>query len=273
VYEAKAIVKIGEYKLNNNNNNNNRNNKVTIANASELTKELEVLYIDLLKNQKDRIAEIKSISLVKKQNNLFEIVANGNSNETASNELNKVIYYVQEKHQKLLDDVRELREAQMKNVKNKLSLLKTKTLPALKEKISRYKNDIKMYKKNFKDIQENLKKIRNSNPTMAALQINEGGNLAKLLIDLRRYLEGYISEQNRIEMIEISNLEKELNSLISSMKPYNYKNTEVIGNIMTNDYAIKPKKKLIVIVAFITGFILSIFLVFFLEFIKGFKED
>jgi uncharacterized protein involved in exopolysaccharide biosynthesis len=74
-------------------------------------------------------------------------------------------------------------------------------------------------------------------------------------------------------MIDIENLEKELNELISSMKPYNYKNTEVIGSVMTNDYAIKPKKTLIVIVAFITGFILSIFLVFFLEFIKGFKED
>jgi uncharacterized protein involved in exopolysaccharide biosynthesis len=56
------------------------------------------------------------------------------------------------------------------------------------------------------------------------------------------------------------------------MEPYNYKNTETVGNIMTNDYPIKPKKTLIVVVAFVTGIILSIFLVFFLEFIRNEKE-
>lgn len=34
-----------------------------------------------------------------------------------------------------------------------------------------------------------------------------------------------------------------------------------------------PKKNLIISVAFVTGLILSIFLVFFMEFIKGFKEE
>ena len=50
--------------------------------------------------------------------------------------------------------------------------------------------------------------------------------------------------------------------------------TEQIGNIIIKDKPINlPKKKLIVIVSFITGFILSIFLVFFLEFIRSIKED
>ena len=226
-----------------------------------------------MKNEKDRPAEIKSISLVKKQKNLFSVVAHGSSNETATVELDKVIDYVQNKHQKLLDDVRELREAQIKDIKNKLSLLKDKTLPALKEKISRYKNDVKIYEQNFRDVQENLKKIKKSNPTMAALQINEQSYLAKILMELRDSLEGYEAQKDYIDVIEISDLQKDLNVLNSLMKPYNYKNTEVIGKIMTNDYAIKPKKKLIVIVAFVTGFILSIFLVFFLEFIRGFKEE
>jgi capsular polysaccharide biosynthesis protein len=41
-----------------------------------------------------------------------------------------------------------------------------------------------------------------------------------------------------------------------------------IGNEPVN----KPKKKLIVAVFFVTGFILSIFLVFFMEFIRSFKD-
>ncbi len=49
--------------------------------------------------------------------------------------------------------------------------------------------------------------------------------------------------------------------------------TEILGKFITSKYPIKPKKKLIVVVSFVTGFILSIFLVFFMQFIKSFKED
>lgn len=49
-----------------------------------------------------------------------------------------------------------------------------------------------------------------------------------------------------------------------------------IGNIVIDDNPInKPKKTLIVVVSFVSGFILSIFLVFFIEFVRNLnrKED
>lgn len=56
-----------------------------------------------------------------------------------------------------------------------------------------------------------------------------------------------------------------------------YKNvtmTQQIGNILINDEPInKPKKKLIVSVSFVTGFILSIFIIFFMQFIQGLKKE
>lgn len=53
-----------------------------------------------------------------------------------------------------------------------------------------------------------------------------------------------------------------------------YTMTQKIGDITINDQPInKPKKKLIVAVTFVTSLIVSIFLVFFMEFIKGFKEE
>ncbi len=56
-----------------------------------------------------------------------------------------------------------------------------------------------------------------------------------------------------------------------------YKNkimTKQIGDIKISDEAInKPKKALIVTVAFVTGFILSIFLVFFIQFIQSVKKE
>ena len=56
-----------------------------------------------------------------------------------------------------------------------------------------------------------------------------------------------------------------------------YKNkimTKQIGDIKILDEAInKPKKALIVTVAFVTGFILSIFFVFFMQFIQGLRKE
>ena len=50
--------------------------------------------------------------------------------------------------------------------------------------------------------------------------------------------------------------------------------TEQIGDIKISEEAInKPKTALIVTVAFITGFILSIFLVFFIQFIQSIKKE
>ena len=49
--------------------------------------------------------------------------------------------------------------------------------------------------------------------------------------------------------------------------------TQVVGKVTVDTEPIKPKKKLIVIVAFISGLMLSIFLSFFLEFIKGTKNN
>jgi uncharacterized protein involved in exopolysaccharide biosynthesis len=47
-----------------------------------------------------------------------------------------------------------------------------------------------------------------------------------------------------------------------------------IGDITISDQAInKPKKTLIVVVSFVTGFILSIFLVFFMQFVNGIRKE
>lgn len=68
-------------------------------------------------------------------------------------------------------------------------------------------------------------------------------------------------------------LSTKINDLELQLSSYNIKETKLIGNIITNEHPIKPKKKFIVTVAFVTGLILSVFLVFFIEFIKGMKEE
>ncbi|MBE0492634.1 MAG: hypothetical protein IBX44_10370 [Sulfurospirillum sp.] len=280
-YEAKAILKIGEYRLKTTDakttdaktTDAKTTEKVIVADAHELSKELEILYIEILKNEKNKKAKTEKIQVPKNQNNFLEITTNGSSNEEAEAELQKVINYIQQKHKKILDDVKSLNETKAKQVDARLMLLKTKTLPSLQEKISRYKKDLAVYEANFLDVQSNLKKIKDSNPTLATLQINERRYLADIIIKIKDSLESFEDQKNNIEVIEIEKLEEELEALKVLMKPYNYKNTEVVGAIMTNDYPIKPKKSLIVAVAFVTGLILSIFFVFLLEFIKTEKEQ
>lgn len=266
-YEAKAILRIGEYKI------ATSNDKVVVSDANELSKELEIIYIEILKNENDKEAKTEKIQVLKNQKNFLEITTNGYSNKEAEVELQKVIDYVQQKHKKILDDVKYLNDTKAKQIEGKLMLLKTKTLPALQEKISRYKEDLAVYEANFLDVQSNLKKIKDLNPTLATMQINEQRYLADIIIKIKDSLESFEDQKNNIEVIEIEKLEEELKALKVLMEPYNYKNTEVVGAIMTNDYPIKPKKSLIVVVAFVTGLILSIFFVFLLEFIRNEKEQ
>jgi uncharacterized protein involved in exopolysaccharide biosynthesis len=279
VYEAKAIFKVGEYKemsktgdLENQNIDINISTK-TVDATSGLTKELEVLFIEILKNEKDREAKIENISVVKGQSDIFEVTSLGSSNEFAVGELNKILKHVQEKHKKVLDDVKNRRQSKIEQLESKLMILKTRTIPTLKDKINRYNANLQIYEKNFIEVQSNLKKIKAKNPTLATIQINEQKYLADMLITLRDSLEEYEAKKDQLEFIEAGQIKEELNILKSLMKPHSNKNTEIIGKVMTNDYAVKPKKKLIVVVAFVTGFILSIFLVFFMEFIRGFKEE
>ena len=79
-------------------------------------------------------------------------------------------------------------------------------------------------------------------------------------------------KKDNLVTTQVNQLQEQKLLVKSLMLPHNYKNTAVVGKIITNNYPVKPKKKLIVIVAFVTGFILSIFLVFFLEFIRDDKN-
>ena len=93
-------------------------------------------------------------------------------------------------------------------------------------------------------------------------------------------LAGIYALQIGQKQSEVQNLKKYLSSLKNkeqnlklSLTPLKMKPTHIVGEIETLEKPIKPKKKLIVIVAFITGLMLSVFLAFFLEFIKGMKEE
>ena len=112
--------------------------------------------------------------------------------------------------------------------------------------------------------------------------IKEKENLINLkLKDLEKEKENIVNDNLKNAEVELNiNFEKRLEELKNSLvleklKLANdrVKNSDIVGEIMTNDFPTKPKKSLIVAVAFVTGFIISIFLVFFIQFIQGIRKE
>jgi len=231
IYEATALVEIGNYKLhNNNNNNNNNNNKAILDSTADLSKKLNILFIDMFKNEKDREGLITSISAAKKVNSFIEIKAEAISNELVSKEILKVVSYIKTQHLTKLKNVLEDRKSRIDSINRQINTIKNKQL-------------------------ELLSKDKNLNGDEALLNS----------LQLISMINGELGIQS------ISGLIKEKTELILLLNERNYKNSEIVGKVIVSDYPTKPKKKLIVAVAFIAGFILSIFLVFIMNAFR--KED
>jgi len=263
IYEATALVEIGNYKL--------HNNKAILDSTADLSKKLNLLFIDMLKNEKDRKVEISSISVPKKSSNFIEIKAEAISNEIASREILRVVDYIKNKHQKILNDVKNRRELEIKNINTKIDNIKSKEIKLLSEKIDIQQANLNDYKLQLNTIGKNIKDIENSNPALTALKLMEKRDLSSFILELNLQLMDMRNQKDELETTSINQLLEKKQLVESMMLPHNYKNSEVIGRVITNDHPIKPKKKLVVAVAFIAGFILSIFLVFIMNAFR--KED
>ena len=272
IYEAKALVEIGEYKQNNPISGTGIT-KTSIDDAAILEKKLTTLYVDMLKNIDDRTSEITSIALAKGLKNFLEIKSEATSNEDAKNEILKVLTFVQVEHEKILDDAKKQRELELKNIDLQISDIKSKSVALIDKKLEIGTKTLENLQEQLKLVDENLKKIDTLNPSLAALKLMEKKDITTAISELT--VKNFELEEKKDELLTTSLYKLEENKKIveTILLPHNYKNTQIVGEIMTNDFPAKPKKSLIVAVAFVTGFILSIFLVFVIQFIQGTKKE
>jgi len=136
-------------------------------------------------------------------------------------------------------------------------------------------NDLKHKEnKRLQSIKENINQkiniIKNAN-----LRLQKELQILNKELKTTKDSQIYATILNNISTIqtEITQNKLKINDLKEKLSPSNITHTHIIGTIKKSPNPVKPKKKLIIIVAFITGFILSIFLVFLLEFIKSLKES
>ena len=266
IYEAKALVGIGEYKINN-------TSKIFVDDASNLEKKLSTLFVDMEKNLKDKTSEISNISVVKGLKNFLEIKSESTSNEEAKNEILKVLTFVQNEHEKILDDVKKQKEMELRNIDLQISDIKSKSVALIDKKIENNIKNLKSLEEQLKQVDENLKKIDTLNPSLAALKLMEKRDITNSINTIT--IQNFELESKKDELLTTTlyKLEESKQIAESLLLSHNYKNTQIVGEIMTNDFPTKPKKSLIVAVAFVTGFIISIFLVFFIQFIQGIRKE
>ena len=266
IYEAKALLEIGEYKINNTTKN-------SVDDSSNLEKKLSTLFVDMEKNLKDKTSEISNISVVKGLKNFLEIKSESTSNEEAKNEILKVLTFVQNEHEKILDDVKKQKEMELRNIDLQISDIKSKSVALIDKKIENNIKNLKSLEEQLKQVDENLKKIDSLNPSLAALKLMEKRDITNSINTIT--IQNFELESKKDELLTTTlyKLEESKKIIELSLLPHNYKNTQIVGEIMTNDFPTKPKKSLIVAVAFVTGFIISIFLVFFIQFIQGIRKE
>ncbi|MFW2601999.1 Wzz/FepE/Etk N-terminal domain-containing protein [Aliarcobacter butzleri] len=265
-YQVTALVELGSYKT-------ESDQDVIIDNADNLSKKLTTIFIDLRKNLENKNFEITKIVTVKGMKNFIEISSEASSNTQAIEGLNEVIEHIKSEHTKLLDDVKEKNEFDLKNISLNIKNIEDDKLKNIEKKIELYQQNILNLEEQMLSVTETLKNLNKLEPSISALKLMEKRDISNAIISNKSNLYDLIEEKENLINIEINKLLDRKKILETLSLPHNLKNSEVVGSILVNEYPIKPKKSLIVVVSFVTGFILSIFLVFFIQFVNNMKKE
>jgi uncharacterized protein involved in exopolysaccharide biosynthesis len=295
-WQVNTTLEIGKYI------NTKTGEEIYLENGAGVAERLKVEYIDVYAHVKDRDSKIESISASKKNPQFISITALAKSNELALKEIKPVINALQSKHKRAIDEIIAKKQSQldevdrkiyqlntytMANIKEKIAYLKNIQLPALEKKISALQLDLEKSRKQKEEATKNLSSL-GSDASLAALRLAEiqgleykiAANEMKLIdfnTQKQQILTAKLPELSRelekLQKIDLVKLQEERKLIQLSMQPHNYANTKIVGSIITQEKPVKPKKSLIVIVAFITGLMFSVFLAFFLEFLQGMKRE
>ena len=288
IYEVKSVVRIGYI------------NSTLVENANILETKLKLIFgVDNHPFITKKEGIVTNISVIKKVDNFLEITTEAYSNEQALSKNKEVIDFLQNEYKYKIDEyilktnigIKNLEE-QIKYVENVSKIEKEEQIIFLNNvDLVTIENKEKFNKEKLNQYQENINQIskrRSSNDTENMLSAMEILNYQNLILNLQNQIENLNKEKQNIITEKIPSLKRNLEFDIKTkldnlkdsielekLKLINNiaKNSEVVGDVLVDDNPIKPKKSLIIVVAFVTGFILSIFLVFFMSFISNLKKE
>lgn len=272
IYEAKALVEIGSYKIEKTANTNTIE-EISLADTTELLKKVTTIFIDLEKNNKDKEYLITSITVSKGTKNFIEVTSEAKSNELAEKGINKIVDYIQKEYSETLNDAKKKNQSEIKNITQSISNIENEKIGNLDKKIELHKQNIINLEEQMTFVMQTLKNLNNLDSSIAALKLMEKRDISNEMIINKSSLYDLLEAKESIINIDLNKLIERKKVIETLLLPHNIKNTQIVEKILVNDNPAKPKKPLIIVVAFVTGFILSIFLVFFMSFISNLKKE
>lgn len=274
IYSVKALVEIGIYKVEKIDKEGfSKIETEYIDNADSLSKKLSMIFIDLRKNIKDKEYEIVNISVSKGIKNFIEITSESTSNDKAISGIKEILEHIKVEHSKLLNDIKEKSIIEIKNIDISIKNIEEDKITSINKKIDLLNQNISNLEEQMSFVMETLKNINNLDPSISALKLMEKRDISNAIVENKSDLYDLIEAKESLINVDINKLIERKNLLESLTLEHNLKNTEIVGNILVNDNPIKPKKSLIVVVGFVTGFIMSIFLVFIMQFINNLRKE
>ncbi|MCT7648045.1 Wzz/FepE/Etk N-terminal domain-containing protein [Aliarcobacter butzleri] len=289
IYQVKSVIKIGSIA------------DVPLEDSNILEKNIRVIFG--LDNNSFSIKEdegiVTGINIIKNATSLLEVTTEAFTNEKAILKQHEVLEYLQDEYKYKIDEfifktnlniknlegqIKYINEVKKVQKEENIDFLNRVDLVLIENKLNFNKEKLSQYQENI----NNILKKRSSNDTQNMLSAMEILNYQSLILSLQNQIENLNKEKQNILVDKIPNIKRELEYNIKNevedilnrielekLKLTNKiaKNSEVVGSILVNEHPIKPKKSLIVVVSFVTGFILSIFLVFFIQFINNIKKE
>ena len=214
-----------------------------IDNINDINQKLSYQYKINTKGIKHNLPFLKSISIPKNSHSILSLSVYANSNEEGKNYLQQVVTKIEKQY-------KEKTNAYINNQKELIKLINTD--------IKESEKNLKQMKQELHDYNQRIISLKSKDAALAGIYALQIGQKLTQLQELKKY---------------ISKLKTKKQDLKLSITPLKIKPTHTIGAVETLENPVKPKKKLIIIVAFITGLMLSIFLAFLLEFLRDMKEE
>ena len=253
-YKAAATIETGYYT-----NDNNEENLV--ANSSDSMQKLTVKYIDLLKGVEGLDYQVQKITESKYDKKFFDVEVIAKTNDIAVKQINKMVEDLANEHQKVINGYMELKKIQLANIDSQINFLKNNKIVEKQQQIEYLKSmQIPRLDKQITNLEQYTTLEKDKTNTQDKL-------IEATLKDMQA--ERDISTNDKLLSLqkELLNLQtEELNKLLDKkshiefiLKPDNYQNTHVVSNVIISNKPVKPKKIIIVAIAFLSSLMLSTF--------------
>lgn len=290
IYEVKSILEVGFI------------DKQLVEEPAVLEQKLNVVFSvdDKNVNNDSRKGIVSSILQMKTVKNFIEVKTEGISNEIAISKNKEILDYARKLYEPKIEifkintqnelsntirDIELLKTQEIKTIEDEISFLKNEKMKKLNEQINFYSNNLEKYNKEI----SSLYKTNNSehdkvNSMIVSVQLVNYQNLIlnaqSQISDLRLQVQQIIKDiipkleikKDNINNVQIRSLEEKIDNIKFKMSEQNITNSRLVGEYITSEYPVKPKKVLVIAISFIVGFILSIFIVFFMQFINSVRK-